>query len=90
MIIIYEASCSSDSIEGRGPKRILGFFKNKSDAIECAKGMGPMGKSDGRVEEVFLFASHKEYEKLQNGDFRRGAISKLSHAERMILGLREE
>lgn len=90
MIVIYEASCSSDSTEGRGPKHILGFFKHEEDALECVKGKGPMGKSDGDVREVFLFASYKEYEKHENGDLRRSALAKLNKAERLALGLKEE
>lgn len=87
MKVIYEASCNSDSIEGRGYKVTIGYFEDEADAKHAVEGLGPMGMSDGDVYECVLFKSFKEFEEWKNGETRRKALAKLTREERVALGL---
>jgi hypothetical protein len=82
MKVIYEASCNSDSIEGRGYKKIIAFFENESDARRCVHRMG-------RVTECLVFETFLEYEEWKGGETRRRALAKLTEEEREALGLND-
>ena len=61
---IFLARVNSDSTEGRGPMRTIGYFANEADARKAVEGQGVMGVGDGTVENVFLADTYDEWRKI--------------------------
>ena len=51
---LYQAMCNSDSTEGRGPDKTIGWFSTLEAAVLSVQGRGPMGCSDGTVFAVVV------------------------------------
>lgn len=85
---IYLVMANEDRIEGRGRNVPYYYCDNAPLAKELSKGMGPMGASDGYVEEVWLLESLGEQNKAaQMKELKRQALAKLTAEERKALDL---
>lgn len=85
----WAAITNSDTTEGRGSDVIIGYFKDKRDAINAAKGKGVMG-SDAKVEDrtidIKIFSSYNEFIDSLNDNIKQRALSKLTVEEKRVLG----
>lgn len=87
-IVAYRVMINEDSVEGRGRMIPLAYFTTKPDAHACAQGRGPMGASDGEVEQITVFCSYADWlENHKTLELRQRALNKLTKEEREALGL---
>lgn len=86
---VYQVLHNADNIEGRGPMVHVAYFKNYEDAARAAAGKGVMGVGDDDVKTVKLtiFETFAEYNDGVSADLRKRALGKLSHEEKVALGL---
>ena len=84
---IYEVKQNADGIEGRGPMVTVAFFKHQKAAQKTATGLGVMGVGDGEIKEHILWETLEEYQEYKKGTLRQVALSKLTHEERLALGV---
>ena len=99
---LFNVVGNADATEGRGAAVDLGWFVNGSSARMFAKGRGPMGSpAEVRTEKrrtiridggLFLlgpavFLSVEDAERRHEDAERKAALSKLTAAERRLLGL---
>ena len=91
MTEIYEVRCNEDSIEGRGRTITVALFSNEGAALLAAKGLGPMGASDGEVRTTIVWDDYAEYIEYEARDkeesLKAHALAKLTNEERAALGL---
>jgi hypothetical protein len=86
---IYLVWANSDSTEGRGHDVVRYVCSNKVAADDLAKGLGPMGMSDGHVTEDFLLDSRYDLDtKIKEAFIRKEALAKLTPEEIKALGLK--
>lgn len=86
---IYLVWANSDSTEGKGANRIYYYCSSLGAAEELAKGLGPMGCSDGYITEDFLLDSRHDLEQKNKDEFiRKEALAKLTPEERRVLGFK--
>lgn len=78
----------TDNIEGKGRDEIRYYCSNKEAAVDLAKGLGPMGCSDGYVTENWLVNNREDLEKTTRINWiRKEALAKLTKEEKEILNL---
>ncbi len=89
MQVIYGAQQNTDMTEGRGPARVVGWFKDKLVAESVNRGLpGVMGtKNDCSVVQAYLFEHETEYRMMEQDKVKQGALSKLTKEEKKALGL---
>lgn len=96
---VFMALEELDKEEGRGGRRLIGYFLNMDDAVVSAKGMGIQG-SNGVITKRMIICDHhgKWYELGDRAvplyteaqpDLRRSALAKLTPEERSALGIKE-
>jgi hypothetical protein len=85
---IFVVMANEDRTEGRGRNKPYYYCSNAALANELKKGMGPMGCSDGYVEEIWLLENLGDENKaVQMAELKKQALAKLSKEEKMALGL---
>ncbi len=90
MKTIYGAVQNTDFTEGRGPTRVVAWFTIKSDAESVNASLeGVQGtKNDCKVQEAYLYEYAYEYRDTEREKLKKAALSKLTQAEREVLGIR--
>ncbi len=85
---IFVVMANADRTEGRGPNVPYHYCSNAPLAEKLKKGMGPMGCSDGYVEEAWLLEELGDENKaVQIRELKKQALAKLTREERIALGL---
>lgn len=84
---VWEVWVNVDSIEGRGPMKLHARFLSHEDAMQEARGKGPMGCSDADVRQAVVFNSVQAFHHGKDQELKRQALRKLSADERRVLGL---
>lgn len=85
---IYIVMANEDRTEGRGRNRPYYYCSNAPLAKELTKGMGPMGASDGYVEEAWLLEQLGDQNKAtQMKELKKQALAKLTPEEKKALDL---
>jgi hypothetical protein len=84
---VFLAKRNSDLTEGRGQDVIIAAFSKESDASLAARGWGVMGVGNGTVEWLTVYNSYGEYLDKEKAELRASALAKLSHEEKIALGL---
>jgi len=86
---VYEVLENADNIEGRGPMLHVAYFTHHIDANRASSGRGVMGVGDGDVKKktLTIFESFAEYSDNVTEKLRKSALNKLSHEEKVALGL---
>lgn len=85
---IYLVMANEDRTEGRGRNVPYYYCANAPLAKELTKGMGPMGMSDGYIEEVWLLENLGDQNKAaQMRELKKQALAKLTPEERKALDL---
>lgn len=87
----YGVYQNSDMTEGRGAMRLVHLFSHRADAEDDAKGRGVMGHGNGEVHRLYIYDSFSEMkeitDKKKKEDLIKGALSKLTLKERVVLGV---
>lgn len=87
MKVIYTVWANSDGVEGRGVNQIRYICSNEITATELAKGLGPMGMSNGEVKTDWLIDTADEIKQKQKEELKQRALKKLTEEEKKALGL---
>lgn len=79
---------NSDRTEGKGRDRAYYYCDNLPLAKKLAIGMGPMGASDGYVEETWLLENLGDENKAATmQELKKSALAKLTKEEKLALDL---
>lgn len=84
MITVYGVFANTDTTEGRGRMALLHLWWYEDSALSMARGLGPMGASNGDVRPMIVYDSKEEYLQLQRpqiGDI----LNRLSIEEQKVL-----
>jgi hypothetical protein len=86
---IYIVMANEDRTEGRG-RNVPYYYCNNAPLAELlAKGMGPMGASDGYVEEVWLLEELEDRSRaVEMKEIKKRALAKLTAEEKKALDLK--
>lgn len=87
MKVLFATWANSDRTEGRGRDIIYYVCSNRPLAEEFAKGLGPMGGSDGYVKELYLMESLEDINLKPIAELKAKALEKLTEEEKIVLGL---
>ena len=86
---IYGAVQNQNLCDGMGPEIVVGWFLTKAEAERVNNSLaGVQGtRNTCAVREATLFDTHKEYAACNEESIRKQALAKLTHEEKMVLGL---
>jgi hypothetical protein len=89
MRIVYLLEYNSDTTEGRGPMVLEGIFDDPTDAEIVGKSSSNFdmgGHPLYSITNAVVFDTVKEYRDYKNEELRQRAFSKLTSAEKRVLG----
>ena len=95
MRIFFDATYNSDTIEGRGPMVSAGIFTRREDAekLDGRSKYHAMGVINPlypaiKVMRVKVYHSMEDFDNNSDESIREKALSKLTDADKLVLGLK--